>query len=67
MSTEILAKMADLRAAGICDRAGPWLEENGMSWRQFVRQGIPVERLEATGDPRAIRVAKKARERHGRC
>ena len=66
MNKQILAKMADLRAAGICKDAGPWLEANGMSWRQFVLQGLPAQQLEATGDPRAIRVARKARERYGR-
>lgn len=64
----VVATTKDMRAAVICPDAGPWLEARGLSWREFVLRGLPVEALEATGDPRAIRVAAIARERaaHGR-
>lgn len=59
----VKATLADLRVAGICKRAGPWMEARGLSWRTFIRDGLPAEAFEATGDPRAIRLAAIARAR----
>lgn len=43
--------MADCRKAGYCV-AGVrrWLEANGIEWRDFVRNGVAVERVEQIDD-----------------
>ncbi len=39
---------------------------HGFDYRQFLKEGIPAEKMEATGDAMAIRVANYARELNGR-
>lgn len=53
--------LRDLRAAGVCPRAKLWCDSNGIDWDDFKRNGIESDVLEATGDPRAIRVVEIAR------
>ena len=57
--------MKDLRACGICPESKRWFVEYGLDWRDFVRNGIPVEKLRATGDiPSLInRLEAAAKER----
>lgn len=38
-----------------------WFSANGLSWSDFVANGIPVETVEAIGDPVAMKVAAIAR------
>jgi hypothetical protein len=60
----IMATVADLRACRLCARGmRTWLEHHGFDVTEFVRDGIAVERLEATGDHFALQVCMKARER----
>lgn len=40
----------DLRANGICPDARKWCEAHGIDWRDFVKSGIHVDKLRATGD-----------------
>lgn len=48
---------------GLCrNGARAFAKRQGLDWRDFVRNGIPAETLEATGDAFAIAVAKWARE-----
>jgi hypothetical protein len=36
---------------GFCVSGGrAWFKANGLDWREFVRHGIEIERLEAIGD-----------------
>lgn len=42
--------IADFRACGVCPRARLWFERHGLDWRSFLRDGIDVETLRATGD-----------------
>lgn len=42
--------MQDLRTNGICPGAKIWCEKNDVDWRTFVRDGVSVEVLRATGD-----------------
>lgn len=49
--------------SGFC-RAGArdWARRQGLDWKDFVRNGIPSETLEATGDGFALALVKWARE-----
>jgi hypothetical protein len=59
-------RMKHIRAAKICSAgARTWWESEGLDWTDFLRNGIPVERLKATGDPRALRVAAIAEADQG--
>ena len=57
---------------GFCrDGARRWARAHGIDWRDFVRNGIAAERLEATGDAFALALVQHARSQaqeaaHGR-
>jgi hypothetical protein len=58
--------MRHLRAAGLCADSKIWWKDNGLDWRDFVKNGIPGETLIATGDPLALKPVIAARaERDG--
>lgn len=59
-----LVTTQDLRAAKICfGGARPWFRRHELDWSDFVANGVPAERLEATGDAPALRVVAEARKR----
>lgn len=59
----VMVRMKHLRMAGMCNREPrTFCAQQGLSWSDFVSEGLPAELLEATGDPMAIRVAAIARE-----
>ncbi len=66
--TSVIATIKHVQEAkrlhgGYCTRGmGLWFERYGMNLREFLRNGYPAERLEATGDPLGQRVAAIARE-----
>jgi hypothetical protein len=63
----ILVRMRHLRAAKLCNRESRvFCRQQGWSWSEFIQNGLPVEQLEATGDPYAMRVARIAREEAAR-
>jgi hypothetical protein len=39
-----------------------FFKQQGWSWQEFLDHGLPVEQVEASGDPMALRVAAIARE-----
>lgn len=43
-------RIADFRSAGICPDAKFWFKDHGLNWKDFVRNGIDIEDLKATGD-----------------
>ena len=48
--------------AGFCARGGRlWASHHGLDWAEFVRDGLPADVLEATGDAMALRVVAHAR------
>ena len=48
---------------GFCiSRSREWFGRHGLDFRAFVRNGIPSEALEATGDGLALALVKWARE-----
>jgi hypothetical protein len=58
--------MQDVRAARQCSRgARAFFARHGLDWSRFLREGLPVEQVEATGDAMALKVCAVARERHG--
>ena len=58
------ATIQDAVDIGFCAKGvRKWFTASGLDFRDFVRHGIPVEQLEATGDARALAVAAQARKR----
>lgn len=52
-----------VRAARLCTKGGrEWFARYNLSWSDFLKNGIDIETLEATGDPLAARAIAKARE-----
>lgn len=59
----MIAKVSHIRAAKICLKgARQWFNRHGIPWQDFLANGVPVETLEATGDPMAFRVTAIARK-----
>lgn len=52
-----------VRACGLCLIPGAknWAEAHGFDWRDFIRNGIDIELMEATGDALAKRVTEHVR------
>jgi hypothetical protein len=48
---------------GFCrDKTRAWAQRQGLDWKDFVRNGIDAEKLEATGDGFALALVAWARE-----
>ncbi len=55
------ASLKHARALGYCSRGiRRWFEGREHTWAEFVRDGVPVDWLRATGDAMAARVADQA-------
>lgn len=51
------------RRRGFCrDKSRAWAKRQGLDWRDFVRNGIEAEKLEATGDAFALALVAWARK-----
>lgn len=62
MSEQIMVKVEHIRQEQLCMRgAREWLMHNGLDLSELLDKGIPVERVEATGDDFALRVSARAR------
>lgn len=60
----VMVKMEHVRAARMCSRgARAFFVRHGLDWERFLREGLPAEQIEATGDAMAIQVAEVARGR----
>lgn len=54
--------MRDVRAARFCCRgARAFCKRYGLDWSAFLKDGLPAEKLLATGDALAIKVVEVAR------
>lgn len=52
-----------LRTADLCTKgARHWFKERGLSWDQFIEQGISSDVLEALDDPLGMQVLEIARK-----
>lgn len=59
--------VTDLRAARYCFRGvRPWFVRHGLSWSEFVTEGLEAEVLLATGDALVRPVIQAAEERERR-
>jgi len=58
----------DLRTCGVCPNARKWFERHGLDWRDFVLNGIEVDRARAPGDIQSLldRLEKAAKAREAR-
>lgn len=55
--------MTHIRQANLCSSGTrAWFEKQGFSWPDFLKNGISIEKFEATGDALALRVVKIAKE-----
>lgn len=55
---------AKARYGGYCARGvDAWFKRHDLSLRHFLKNGYPIDVIEATGDELGLRVAKVARER----
>ena len=62
--TRIVVRMEHVRASKMCSRgARAFFKRHNLDWNTFIRDGIPVEQIEATGDAMALKVAEVARGR----
>ena len=62
MTEVILVNMSHVRTAKMCSRgARAFFKKHGLDWSKFLKEGLPVEEIEATGDGMALKVAKVAR------
>jgi hypothetical protein len=66
VTTGIVIRMPDIRRALMCGR-GPqsWFRLRGLDYDRFIREGYPIEELEAIDCDMARQVCVKAREFHG--
>lgn len=64
MSDAVTVRMEHVRAARMCRRgAKAFFERHNLDWETFLREGLPAEQIEATGDAMAIQVVEVARGR----
>lgn len=60
--TKIYAR--DIRAAGMCIIPGAkmFFERYGLDWRDFMRNGVEIEKIIATGDELGMQVVTKVQD-----
>lgn len=59
----LIVRMKHLRAAGMCNREPRiWFKRQGLSWSDFITNGIPASILIETGDGLAAKVVEIARQ-----
>lgn len=55
--------MHHIRKSGMCSGgAREFFQQNGLSWSEFLTDGIAIEKLEATKDVMALQVCATARK-----
>ncbi len=64
----LIVTAADVKAAGFCITPGlkVFLEDRGLSFKDFIRDGLPAEVLLTFNDAHADRAVAKAQERMSR-
>lgn len=66
VTVDDLRKLRDIKGGGYCIRGAKlWSARHGIDFAQFVREGIPAERLLATGDQLAIDLVSFSRQERG--
>lgn len=60
----VIVTMRDIRAARMCSSGTrAFFKRHGLDWWKFLRDGLPADQLEATGDAMALKVVEIARGR----
>ena len=60
----VIVRMEHVRAARMCaSGARAFFTRYGLDWADFLKNGIPAERIEATGDAMGLQVVEVARGR----
>lgn len=60
----MIVRLEDMHAVDFCNRgARQWCSEHGLSWSDFVSEGLEASMLLATGDAMAADVVAAARRR----
>lgn len=63
----VMVRMSDVRAVHMCSGgARAFFRRHNLDWSAFLKEGLPVETIEATGDAMALRCAAHARARAAR-
>ena len=63
MSDSVIVQVRHVREEMLCTRGmREWLARHGFDLTDFIKNGLPAEKLEATGDAFALRVAARARQ-----
>lgn len=65
VTSGVIVRTRHMREGKMCvNGSREWFEHRGLNWREFVKNGLPVEIIEATGDETALRVCRIARAEH---
>jgi len=63
VSEQIIVTIKHVQACSMCVRgARQWFERHGLDFREFLLKGLPIEKIEATGDAMGRLVADYARK-----
>lgn len=61
---DVIVVLKDIRRLKYCSKgARTFFERHGLSWSDFLSNGIPASELEKTGDAMALHVVEVARGR----
>jgi hypothetical protein len=64
---KVRVTIEDVRRAGYCGSGTRvWFKQHSFDLMKFLREGIPAEQFEATGDQFALNLVRLARERSDR-
>lgn len=60
----LIIRMDDVRSVKMCSRGTrDFFKKHDLDWSDFLQNGIPADKLAATGDPMALQVVEAARGR----
>lgn len=66
VTSGVMLRLTHIRKARLCSKGTRvWFKHHGLDWSRFLKEGLPVEVFEATGDKLALDVAEIARKDHG--
>lgn len=61
--TDVIVRMEHMRKAQFCSSGvRAFFKRHDLDWSDFLKNGIPAEKLAATGDAMALQVIEVARE-----
>lgn len=58
----VIVKLEHMRELGYCSRGARYFFQlHNLDWSKFIKEGLPAEDIEATGDVLALKVVEVAR------